>query len=86
MPFARLQRQSRDGSRVTMVVANADYFLRHRVRNILDVRCGESGVSGKFDLAVCSGVMHYFTDNEIRGGLPGKGVVAPASSPALLRT
>ena len=105
--FAELRRK------VTMVIANSEYFLRHPLRNVLDVGCGEapwfihlkalrsrvsylgidpsdyavkafrdhrnvrrgsftdlSAVSGKFDLVVCSDVMHYLTDDEIRTGLP----------------
>lgn len=105
--FAELRRK------VTMVIANAEYFLRHPLRNVLDVGCGEApwfvhlkalrprisyigidpseytvrafgnhrnvrrgtftdlaGVTGKFDLVVCSDVMHYLTNDEIRSGLP----------------
>ena len=44
-------------------------FARHR-----NVRSGSfndlSAVSGTFDLVVCSDVMHYLTDDEIRKGLP----------------
>lgn len=99
--------------KVTMVVGNAEYFLRRQIRNVLDVGCGEapwyvhlrairprvsyigidpseyavsafgrlrnvhrgsftdlSAVSGRFDLIVCSDVLHYLTDAEIRSGLP----------------
>lgn len=99
--------------KVTMVVGNAEYFLRRPLRNVLDVGCGEapwfvhlkslrprlsylgidpseyavkafanhrhvkngsfndlSAVSGEFDLVVCSDVMHYLTEAQIRSGLP----------------
>lgn len=99
--------------KVTMVLGNAEYFLRRALRSVLDVGCGEapwfvhlkalrprvsylgidpseyavkafarhrnirsgsfndlSAVNGTFDLVVCSDVMHYLTDAEIRHGLP----------------
>lgn len=99
--------------KVTMVLANTEYFLRRPLRSVLDVGCGEaawfvhlkalrskisyigldpseyavkafgphrnirlgsfsdlSSVTGRFDLVVCSDVMHYLTDTEIRAGLP----------------
>ena len=106
--FAELRRK------VTMVVANAEYFLQRPLRSVLDVGCGEapwfvhlkalrprlsylgidpsdyvirafgthrnvargsftdlSAASGRYDLIVCSDVLHYLTDDEIRAGLPG---------------
>ena len=105
--FAELRRK------VTTVVANAEYFLRRPLKNVLDIGCGEapwyvhlksmrsrvsyvgvdpseyairafeghrnvhpgsftdlSAVSGKFDLVVCSDVMHYLNESDIREGLP----------------
>jgi SAM-dependent methyltransferase len=107
--FAELRRK------VTMVLSACEYFLRHPVRNVLDVGCGEApwfvhvkalrprvsyvgidpseyavaafgsrrnirrgsfadlpslGLTAPFDLVVCSDVMHYLTDAEIRRGLP----------------
>ena len=99
--------------KVTMVVGNAEYFLRRPIRNVLDVGCGEapwfvhlkalrpkisylgidpseyavkafashrnvragsftdlSAATGRYDLVVCSDVMHYLTDDELRTGLP----------------
>jgi SAM-dependent methyltransferase len=105
--FAELRRK------VTTVVANAEYFLRRPLKNVLDIGCGEapwyvhlkamrsrvsyvgvdpseyavqafedhrhvrlgsftdlSAVSGKFDLIICSDVMHYLSESDIRNGLP----------------
>jgi SAM-dependent methyltransferase len=99
--------------KVTTVVANAEYFLRRPLKNVLDIGCGEApwfvhlkairsrmsyigidpseyavgafgnhrnvrlgsfndlaGVTGKFDLVVCSDVLHYLDEAEIRTGLP----------------
>ena len=99
--------------KVTMVIANTEYFLRRPLRSVLDIGCGEapwfvhlkalrpriayigvdpseytvrafakhrnvhrgtfndlSAVTGKFDLVVCSDVMHYLSNDEIRTGLP----------------
>ncbi len=99
--------------KVTMVMANTEYFLRRPLKNVLDIGCGEapwfvhlkalrprisylgidpseyavnafadhrhvrrgsftdlSAVSGKFDLVVCSDVMHYLSETDIRKGLP----------------
>ena len=106
--FAELRRK------VTMVMANAEYFLQRPLRNVLDVGCGEapwfvhlkalrpriayvgvdpseyavrtfgahrnivrgsfadlSAVSGTFDLVICSDVLHYLSEQDIRAGLPG---------------
>ena len=105
--FAELRRK------VTMVVANTEYFLQRPLRTVLDIGCGEapwfvhlkalrprisylgvdpseyavrtfgahrkiargsftdlSAAEGHYDLVVCSDVLHYLTDDEIRAGLP----------------
>src|SRR5947207_3117426 len=98
--------------KVAMAVAICEYFLRRRIRNVLDVGCGEGAwfphlrtlrprvsylgfdtsdyaierfgasrnirrgsfaelnVDRRYDLVICSDVMHYLTDSEIRSGLP----------------
>lgn len=100
--------------KVHLAVANAEYFLRHPIRNVLDIGAGEGawyrhlrrlrrdvqyfGVDPsdyvverfgrqrnirkagfgdlrslrglEFDLVVCSDVLHYVSEKEIRKGLP----------------
>jgi SAM-dependent methyltransferase len=101
--------------KVALAVAAAEYFLRRKLRNVLDVGCGEGAwqpylralrprvrylgidpseyavarfgrqrnlrragfdeltslrLTQPFDLVVCSDVMHYLSDDEIRRGLP----------------
>jgi SAM-dependent methyltransferase len=98
--------------KVAMAVAVCEYFLRRRIRNVLDVGCGEGAwfphlralrprvsylgldpsdyaverfgstrnvrkgsfgdlnTDRRFDLVICSDVLHYVIDREIRSGLP----------------
>lgn len=101
--------------KVALAVAVAEYFLRRKLRSVLDVGCGEGAwqphlkalrprvrylgvdpseyavarfgrernlrragfdelkslrLTQPFDLVVCSDVMHYLRDDEIRQGLP----------------
>ncbi|HUD40679.1 MAG TPA: class I SAM-dependent methyltransferase [Dokdonella sp.] len=101
---------------VAMVVATAEYYLGHRLRNVLDVGCGEGAwraplrrlrpeldylgldpseyavarygrarnlrlarfgqleqlrFDRRFDLIVCSDVLHYVPAGELRRGLSG---------------
>lgn len=101
--------------KVSIAVAVAEYFLRRKLRNVLDVGCGEGawqpilrkmrprvryvgldpseyavarfgrernlrraafgevgslGLEQPFDLVVCSDVMHYLPDAELRRGVP----------------
>ncbi len=101
--------------KVAMAVAIAEYFLRRRLRNVIDIGCGEApwlthlqairprvrytgfdpseyaveqfghsrnvrhgsfgelaarGIRERFDLLVCTDVLHYLDDDEIRRGLP----------------
>jgi len=98
--------------KVEMAVAICEYFLRRRIRNVLDVGCGEGAwfphlrkmrprvsylgfdpsdyaverfgsarnvrkgsfadldVDRRFDLVICSDVIHYLQEHEIRSGLP----------------
>jgi SAM-dependent methyltransferase len=101
--------------KVALVVAAAEYFLRRRLRSVLDVGCGEGAwqpllralrprirylgldpseyavarfgrqrnlrratfselpsldLRQPFDLVICSDVMHYLRDDDMRRGLP----------------
>lgn len=101
--------------KVALAVTVAEYFLRRRLRNVLDVGCGEGawqpvlrkmrprvrylgldpseyavarfgrernlrraafgevgslGLEHPYDLVVCSDVMHYLPDAELRRGVP----------------
>jgi SAM-dependent methyltransferase len=98
--------------KVAMAVGVCEYFLRRRIRNVLDVGCGEGAwfphlrtlrprvsymgldpsdyaverfgqarnirkgsfaglnVDRRFDLVICSDVLHYLNERDIRGGLP----------------
>ena len=98
--------------KVAMAVALCEYFLRRRIRNVLDVGCGEGAwfphlralrprvsylgfdpsdyaverfgaarnirkgsftdlnVDRRFDLVICSDVLHYLDERDIRSGLP----------------
>jgi SAM-dependent methyltransferase len=98
--------------KVEMAVAICEYFLRRRIRNVLDVGCGEAAwfphlqklrprvsytgfdpsdyaverfgtarnvrkgsfaeldVDRRFDLVICSDVLHYLQEREIKRGLP----------------
>lgn len=101
--------------KVALAIAAAEYFLHRKLRNVLDVGCGEGAwqphvralrprarylgvdpseyavarfgrernlrragfdelkslrLTQPFDLVVCSDVMHYLQDDEIRRGLP----------------
>ena len=98
--------------KVAMAVATCEYFLRRRIRSVLDVGCGEAAwfphlralrprvtylgfdpsdyaverfgatrnvrqgsfaelkVDRQYDLVVCSDVMHYLPERDIRRGLP----------------
>lgn len=111
----RVHERSEVARKVAMAVTTAEYFIRRRLRSVLDVGCGEgtwsyhlnairhqvsyAGVDssdyvvtrfgairnirqGTFgglsrlriresvDLVVCSDVLHYLDDAEIRRGLP----------------
>lgn len=98
--------------KVAMAVALCEYFLRRRIRNVLDVGCGEGAwfphlrtlrprvsylgfdpsdyvverfgatrgvrqgtfgdlnVDRRYDLVICSDVIHYLEEREIKRGLP----------------
>jgi SAM-dependent methyltransferase len=98
--------------KVAMAVGVCEYFLRRRIRNVLDVGCGEGAwfphlrtlrprvsyigldpsdyaverfgqarnirkgsfaglnVDRRYDLVICSDVLHYLNERDIRGGLP----------------
>ena len=98
--------------KVAMAVALCEYFLRRRIRNVLDVGCGEGAwfphlrtlrprisylgfdpsdyvverfgatrgvrqgtfgdlnVDRRYDLVICSDVIHYLDEREIKRGLP----------------
>src|SRR5436305_13947925 len=98
--------------KVAMAVSLCEFFLRRRIRNVLDVGCGEGAwfphlralrprvsylgfdtsdyalerfgsarnirkgsfadldVDRRFDLVICSDVLHYLNEREIRSGLP----------------
>jgi SAM-dependent methyltransferase len=98
--------------KVAMAVAICEYFLRRRIRNVLDVGCGEGAwfphlrtlrprvsylgfdpsdyvverfgsargirkgnfaelnVDRRYDLVICSDVIHYLEEREIKRGLP----------------
>jgi len=98
--------------KVAMAVSVCEYFLRRRIRNVLDVGCGEGAwfphlrtlrprisylgfdpsdyavarfgptrnvrkgsfadldVDRRYDLVICSDVMHYLNERELKQGLP----------------
>lgn len=98
--------------KVSMAVAVCEYFLRRRIRSVLDVGCGEAAwfphlralrprvsylgldpsdyaverfgaarhvrkgsfadldADRRYDLVICSDVLHYLNEREIRHGLP----------------
>ena len=98
--------------KVAMAVSVCEYFLRRRIRNVLDVGCGEGAwfphlrtlrprisylgfdpsdyvverfgstrcvrkgsfgelnVDRRYDLVICSDVLHYLNEREIKRGLP----------------
>ena len=98
--------------KVEMAVALCEFFLRRRIRSVLDVGCGEGAwfphlrtlrprvsylgfdpsdyaverfgasrnirkgsfadldIDRRFDLVICSDVLHYLNEREIRRGLP----------------
>lgn len=98
--------------KVAMAVSVCEYFLRRRIRTVLDVGCGEGAwfphlrslrprvsylgldpsdyaverfgasrnvhkgsfadlnVDRRYDLVICSDVLHYLNEREIRRGLP----------------